>query len=129
MRASHSPGRWLRRFTVGHAALGILVYRRELREIGSRGVVGAVPYRSEHAAALWFIGSALPGWLVGRLADVAAEAGDSDAVRMAGALGLAGALGGAVLMPVSPFWIQAVGCGQMLRESRRLPRPDRTRAS
>jgi hypothetical protein len=36
-------------------------------------LVGAVPYRSTHAAALWFIGTAMPGWLVGRLVDVATE--------------------------------------------------------
>lgn len=124
MTPAASPGRWLRRLTVGHAALGLLVYRRELREIGARGVVGAVPYRSRHAAALWFVGAALPGWLVGRLVDVAAEAGDADAVGRAAMLGLAGGLGGAVLMPVSPLWIQALVCGQMLRESRRLGRAD-----
>jgi hypothetical protein len=94
------------------------VYRRELRDIASNGFVKTVPYRSERAAALWFIGAALPGWLVGRLADVAADAGDTEAVRLAGLMGLAGGVGGAVLMPTSPMWLQAIVCARMVHESR-----------
>jgi hypothetical protein len=121
--AAALPGRWLRRLSVAHAVLGVLIYRRELGDIGSRGFVGAVPYRSERAAALWFVGSALPGWLVGRLVDVAAEAGDADAVREAGVLGLAAGLGGAVLMPVSPFLIQVAVCSEIVRRSHQLGGP------
>jgi hypothetical protein len=112
------PGRWLRLFSLGHAALGVVVYHRELLDIASRGFVGTVPYRSRRAAALWFIGAALPGWLVGRLADVAADAGDMEAVRLAGLAGLAGGIGGALLMPASPLWLQAVVCARMVHESR-----------
>jgi hypothetical protein len=118
MAAHRSPGRWLRLLTIAHAGIGAVVYRRELRAIAADGVVGAVPYRSERAAALWFIGSAFPGWLVGHLVDVAAEAGDRQSVRMAGLLGLGAGLGGAVMMPRSPLWVQALVCADIVRESR-----------
>jgi hypothetical protein len=112
------PGRWLQLFSLGHAALGVVVYRRELLDIASGGFIDTVPYRSRRAAALWFIGAALPGWLVGHLADVAADAGDMEAVRLAGLTGLAGGIGGALLMPTSPLWLQAVVCARMVHESR-----------
>jgi hypothetical protein len=62
-----------------------VIYRRELRSVASRRFVATVAHRSEHAAAVWFIGAALPGWLVGRLVDVATQAGDADVLRLAGA--------------------------------------------
>ena len=113
-----SPGRWLRALTISHAGLGVLVYRRELREIAADGFFDAVPYRSERAAALWFIGSAFPGWLVGHFVDVAAEAGDRRSIRLAGLLGLGAGMGGAVLMPRSLMWAQAIVCARIVRESR-----------
>lgn len=61
MASAESPGRWLRALTLAHVGVGIAVYRRELRGIAADGFFGAVPYRSERAAALWFIGSAFPG--------------------------------------------------------------------
>jgi hypothetical protein len=115
-----SLGAALRRLTVAHAIVGLVVYRRELRGIVREGLVGTVPYRSERAAALWFIGSTLPGWLVGRLVDAAAAAGDRREVQLAGSVGLVAALVGAVAMPVSTFWLQAAVCVRMLRGASRL---------
>jgi len=116
--AASPRGRSLRLLSLAHGIVGAFVYRHELREIASRGFVGAAPYRSERAAALWFIGSALPGWLVGRLVDLAADAGDRDAIRLAGVLGLVAGVGGAVLMPPSTLWLQVVVYGRLLRDSR-----------
>lgn len=113
-----SPGRWLRMLTVAHAGLGIGIYRRELRDMAARGLFDSVPYRSEHAAALWFIGSAFPGWLVGHFVDVAARAGDRRSVRLAGLLGLGAGAGGAILMPRSLMWAQIVICARIVREAR-----------
>jgi hypothetical protein len=113
------PGRPLQLLTIAHAVLGVVVYRRELREIAADGFLGAVPYRSSRAAALWFIGSAFPGWLVGRLVDVGTEAGDHRTVQLAGALGAAAGLGGAILMPRSPMWVQAIVCARIVQGSRR----------
>jgi Family of unknown function (DUF6463) len=127
--AGHSPGRSLRALTIVHAALGAVIYRGELRDIAADGIVGAVPYRSERAAALWFIGSAFPGWLVGHLVDVAAAAGDRRSVRMAGMLGLGAGLGGAVMMPRSPMWIQVLVCAGIVRDSRRIAKPHTSRRS
>jgi hypothetical protein len=117
----------LRVLSLTHGVVGVFVYRREVREIASRGFVGAVPYRSERAAALWFLGAALPGWLLGRLVDVAADAGDRDAVRLVGLLGLAAGFGGAVLMPRSSLWLQPVVCARLIRHAgiiaeQRIPR-------
>lgn len=112
-----SPGKWLRVLTIVHAGLGVLVYRRELREIAADGFFGAVPYRSERAAALWFIGSAFPGWLVGHFVDLASAAGDRRSVRLAGLLGTGAGLGGAVLMPRSLMLVQAVVCARIVRNA------------
>jgi uncharacterized protein DUF6463 len=115
MSVDAQPGRWLRRLTAVHAAIGLLMYRREVREIVRRRFVSSVPYRSEHAAALWFIGSAIPGWTIAHLVDEAAEAGNQKAVKTAGVLGLTAAVGGAIMMPASTFWLQAIACARMLR--------------
>jgi len=125
MASAESPGRWLRVLTLAHAGVGIAVYRRELRGIAADGFFGAVPYRSERAAALWFIGTAFPGWMVGRLIDIAAAAGDQRSVRLAGLLGLSAGLGGGILMPKSPLWIQAIVCARIVRDSRLVAGPVR----
>jgi hypothetical protein len=113
----------LRALTLAHAGIGIAVYRRELRGIAADGFLGAVPYRSERAAALWFIGSAFPGWLVGHLVDVAATAGDRRSVQLAGLLGLIAGLGGGILMPKSPLWAQAIVCAHIVHDSRQVAEP------
>ena len=113
-----TPGGWLRALTIAHAGLGVVIYRRELREIASERVLDTVPYRSERAAALWFIGSAFPGWLVGYFVDKAIDAGDYRSARLAGGLGLGAGLGGAALMPRSLMWAQAIVCARIVRHSR-----------
>jgi hypothetical protein len=125
MASAESPGRWLRALTLAHAGVGIAVYRRELRGIAADGFFGAVPYRSERAAALWFIGSAFPGWLVGHLVDIAATAGDRRSVRLAGLLGMGAGLGGGILMPKSPLWAQAIVYARIVRDSRLVAEPVR----
>lgn len=112
------PGRWLRWLNVSHAVIGIVAYRREFLGMASDGVAGSVSYRGERAGALWFVGSALPGWMVGRLVDVAAQAGDREAVRLAGLLGLAGGVGRAVVMPTVGAWLQVVVCARLVLDAR-----------
>ena len=53
-----------------------------------------------------------------RLVDLAADAGDRDAVRLVGILGLVAGVGGAVLMPPSTLWLQVVVYARLLRDSR-----------
>jgi hypothetical protein len=114
MKDRASPGRWLRLLCIGHAAFGAYVYRREAGSIASRGFVGAVRHRSPEAAAVWFVGAAFPGWTIGRLADVAAQAGDRRAVRLAGGLGMAAGIVGGLLMPSPTLWLQVPACVPML---------------
>jgi hypothetical protein len=115
-----SLGRWLRWLAVAHAAFGVAVYRRELGEIAADGMIGAVPHHSDRAAALWFIGSAFPGWLVGQYVDLAAATGDWRAVRRAGLLGTGAGLAGALAMPRSPMWIQVLICAQIVHGSKQI---------
>jgi hypothetical protein len=124
VRRRASPGRLLRMLNVCHAAIGIVVYRRELGAIAADGIVGSVPSRGERAAAMWFIGSALPGWLVGHLVDVAADAGDEKAVRLAGALGVAGGTARAILAPNAAALLQIAVCVRLLSAPARIPIPD-----
>lgn len=115
-----SPGRWLRALTLAHAALGAAVYRHELRAIAAEGLFGTVPYRSDRAAALRFIGSAFPGWLVGRFVDTAIETGDYRSAQLAGVLGTLAGVGGAVLMPHSLSLLQVAICARIVLVSRGL---------
>ncbi len=86
-------------------------------------MVATVRHRSPRAAALWFIGAAIPGWLVDRLADVAAAGEDRETVRRIGATGLCAAVAGAVLMPRSIFWLQALICARIIAVAAERPEP------
>jgi hypothetical protein len=118
--ATPTPGRWLRALALAHAALGTVVYRRELRAIAAEGVFDTVPYRSDRAAALWFVGSAFPGWLVGRFVDTSIAAGDYRSAQLAGVLGTLAGAGGAVLMPRSLSLLQVPICARIVLVARRL---------
>ena len=55
---------------------------------------------------------------------IAATAGDRRSVRLAGLLGLSAGLGGGILMPKSPLWMQAIVCARIVRDSRLVAQPD-----
>ena len=97
-------GRLLRGLAFSHAAVGLAIYRRELRAIVGDGVANAVPYRGPKATAFWFLMPSPPIWLVGRLLSSAERAGDVEAVRAVNRVGAACAAVAVVCMPVSGFW-------------------------
>lgn len=104
VRGGEGSGRLLQLMAVGHAAVGIGLYREELRSIAREGVLAAVPYRGSQATAFWFLMAAPTWWLTGRLVGAAEAAHDERALRLAGRVALASAVVGVVCTPVSGFW-------------------------
>jgi Family of unknown function (DUF6463) len=97
-------GRLLQLLAFGHAAVGIAVYRDELRAISRDGIVAGIPYHGPKATAFWFLAPSPPMWLVGRLLGGAEEAGDAEALRTVSRVGLVCAAIAALCMPLSGFW-------------------------
>jgi hypothetical protein len=120
-RPAPRPGRWLQALCIAHGAIGAVVYRNEIREMATEGF-GSVPYRSERAAALWFVGSAFPGWLVGHFADRSLANGDDRSALLAGGMGTIAGAGSAYLMPRSLGAAQVVICANIIREALRARR-------
>jgi len=94
----------LRILALAHAAVGIAVYRRELRAIARDGTFASVPYRGPKATAFWFFMPSPLIWVIGGLVAKAEEANDWSAVRDAHRFSLFSALAATVLLPVSGFW-------------------------
>ncbi len=103
-RGRWGSGRLLQLTAAGHAAVGIRLYRHELRSLARDGVVAAVPYRGPQATAFWFLMSAPTWWLVGRLLSACEEANDESAQRVARRVALATGAVGVTCTPVSGFW-------------------------
>ena len=99
-----NEGALLRLLGVGHALVGIVLYRRELRSIGRAGVVAAVPAGGPKSTAFWFLVPSPLVWVVGRLVSDAEAAGDWAAVHRAHRLSLFSAAAAVLCMPVSGFW-------------------------
>jgi hypothetical protein len=108
-RGSRARGRWddgglLQLLAAAHAAVGICLYRDELRSIARDGVVAAVPFRGSKATAFWFLMSAPTWWLAGHLLAACEQAQDEHARRVARRVALATAAVGVTCTPVSGFW-------------------------
>jgi hypothetical protein len=112
----------LRLMAVGHAAVGAVVYRGELRTILRDGVLAAVPYRGPKATAFWFLVPSVPIWQAGSLMSRAEDAGDAKALRDASRIGLAGAAVAIVCMPFSGFWGWLAISARGLWQARRMGR-------
>jgi hypothetical protein len=97
-------GALLRLLAIGHALVGIALYRRELRSIRRDGVFAGVPYRGPKATAFWFLMPSPLIWVIGRLVGEAEEAGSWKALRTAHRISLVSAGVATVCMPVSGFW-------------------------
>lgn len=102
---ARGEGALLRLLAVGHALVGIGIYRRELRSIGRDSILAGVPYRGPRATAFWFFVPSPLLWTIGRLVGDAEAVGDWNAVRAAHRLSLVGAAVATVCVPISGFWI------------------------
>lgn len=111
-------GRLLMATAVLHVAVGVVLERGSLRAIARSGVVNAVEPHRDRMAAVWFLLFGAVTWVLGQLADwTQREHG-----RLPASLGwglLALDTGGAVLMPVSGFWLVLPQGLLALRASRR----------
>ncbi len=103
-RTGVGSGRALEWLAIAHAAVGGVLYRRELRAIVRDGVLAAVPYRGAKATAFWFLMPSPPVWMAGRLLRAAEAAGDARAMRAAHRVGAASALAAIACVPLSGFW-------------------------
>jgi len=122
-------GELLRALAVGHALVGVLVYRKELREIGTAGVVAAVPYRGPRATAFWFLVPSALTWIIGGLTRRAERAGDAEALRDASRASALVATVAIICVPVSGFWAWLAISLRGLQLARRLAGPSATAAS
>jgi uncharacterized membrane protein len=113
---------------VGHAVIGLAIFRDPLAAIVRDGFVngvepallerGLLPY-FDREAAFWFMLYAPILLLIGLVARRAVEMGDAVMLRLVGwTLLVTGALG-ALAMPISGFWIVLLLGGLMLRAARR----------
>lgn len=113
-------GRLLQLIACGHAGVGSAIYRKELREIGREGIVGAVPYRGPRATAFWFLVPSPLLWMLGRLLDRAEAAGDAEVMRSVSRFGVICAPIAIACVPLSGFWAWLAVSLRGLREARRM---------
>jgi hypothetical protein len=97
-------GRLLQLVGAGHALVGAVVYRGELKEIGRDRVLAAIPYRGPKATAFWFMVPSALIWIIGGLVNRAERADDAEALREAHRVSLASAILATICVPVSGFW-------------------------
>jgi hypothetical protein len=113
-------GRLLQLIACGHVGVGSALYRRELREIGQEGILGAVPYRGPRATAFWFLVPSPLLWMLGRLLGRAEAAGDAEMLRSVSLLGVLCAPIAIACVPLSGFWGWLAVSLRGLREARRM---------
>ncbi len=113
-------GRLLQIIACGHVAVGSALYRKELREIGRDGILGAVPYRGPKATAFWFLFPSPLLWMLGRLLGRAEAAGDAEMLRSVSRLGVLCAPVAIACVPLSGFWGWLAVSLRGLREARRM---------
>ncbi len=113
-------GHLLQLIAGAHAAVGSALYRKELREIGRKGVLGAVPYRGPRATAFWFLFPSPLLWMLGRLVGRAEAAGDAEVLRSVSRFGVLCAPIAIACLPLSGFWGWLAVSLRGLREARRM---------
>ena len=87
-----------------HGAVGLWIGRRAVLDIASDGFVNAVDPHLERALVFWFLLMSPLLWIVGRFAVWLATEGRRPPVWLGRSL-LGVALTGALLVPVSGFWL------------------------
>jgi Family of unknown function (DUF6463) len=103
-RRTLRAGRFLMAVAALHAAFGLWIGRRALVAIARDGFVDAVAPHLDRSFVFWFLLASPFLWIVGRFALWVASEGRRPPVWLGKSL-LALALTGAVLAPVSGFWL------------------------
>lgn len=103
---NHFPGRALMATGIGHALLGLVLFREPLAAIVREGIANTIrDGQYDREAALWFLLFSPACFLLGQLVNHAIERRDQWLFAVVGwnlvAIGAVGAL----LAPVSGFWI------------------------
>ena len=112
---SSLAGRFLKITAVGHALVGLVLFRAPLAAIVSDGVLGTVGVQADRQAAFWFLLFSPVCFALGQIV----ERGDGPTRAIVGwNLLLIGVIG-AVMMPVSGFWIVLAIAPLVLHAARR----------
>lgn len=114
-----SAGHWLQVVSIGHGAIGAVIYRDVLADLAREKLLNSVPERGDRAAAFWFMAAAPALWMGGRLLRSAEEHKDVPAQRAAGTVLTAVGVTGTAAMPKSGFPALVGLGGFLLRRSLR----------
>ena len=116
---THLAGRFLKLTGLGHAVVGLVVFRVPLAAIVGNGVLNTVTDQFDRAAAFWFLLFSPVCFALGQIVDHAAEQGDGKTLAIVGwHLLLIGVVGAAV-MPISGFWVVIAIAPLVLHAARR----------
>jgi len=100
------PGRALMVTGIGHALLGLVLFREPLAAMLRAGIANSVGHgQYEREAAFWFLLFGPTCFLLGQLVNHAIERRDQWLLTLVGCNLIAIGGVGALIMPVSGFWI------------------------
>lgn len=104
---------------VGHTLLGLVLFRAPLGAIVNEGVVSTIRYgQFDRATAFWFLLFGPACILLGQLVGHAITRGDRRTLTLIGWNLLAMGVGGALIMPISGFWILIALAPLILHQAR-----------
>ena len=104
---------------VGHTVVGLLLFREPLALILRDGVLNSIHYpQFDRSAAFWFLLFSPVLFALGQLTDHAVRRGDVATLRIIGWYLLAIGVVGAIIMPLSGFWLVIAIAPLVLRAAR-----------
>jgi hypothetical protein len=107
---------------IGHALVGVALFGDPLAEMAREGFVNTIRYgQFDRAAAFWFLLFSPICVLLGRMVAHATDRGDRWLLTVVAWNVLAMGVVGAVIMPLSGFWILLVIAPLAFRLARALP--------
>jgi hypothetical protein len=102
---------------IGHAAVGLVLFRHPVADVLREGIVNTVRGQYDREAAFWFLLFSPVCAALGHLVNRAVARGDGEMLRFMGGALLGIGVVGVLLMPVSGFWIVCAIAALMLRGS------------
>ena len=97
--------RLLKVTAVGHALIGLVLFRVPLAAIVGDGVLNSVTGQLDREAAFWFLLFSPICFALGQIVERAVHQGDARLLAIVGWHLLGIGVVGAIIMPVSGFWI------------------------